>query len=376
MTSNIYEKFTSNESIPDSKSMKNSSDTNNKVDLCKKGQLQSPININSSKVVNCTSTCDLKFFYKDSKLQLLFDYTYLLANYDKGSYVMYNDNMYVLEKISFHIESNHKIDNYTFPIEINLNHRSTENNKLLIISILGEINDASSKSSFFLDNLQSSFQKIIDSGLSADLLKIDVNSDKHNAFTLIPEERAFYSYNGSLTRPPCSENVQWIIMENTINISTRCYDSIKKILHNKNSKHVSSKPTQPLNDRVVYYSKNESNLGINNNGNDLLCFTKKQFKEACPCLSDYQKLLNKEKQGLGINKNVIIITIVLFICSMIGVICMLYLAKEGYFDSLIDQISKIFTAKTIEKSIEYMSDSLNDVIEQIPKIEAKDVGDS
>ena len=79
---------------------------------------------------------DLKFFYKDSKLQLLFDYTYLLANYDKGSYVMYNDNMYVLEKISFHIESNHKIDNYTFPIEINLNHRSTENNKLLIISIL------------------------------------------------------------------------------------------------------------------------------------------------------------------------------------------------------------------------------------------------
>ena len=31
---------------------------------------------------------------------------------------------------------------------------------------------------------------------------------------------------------------------------------------------------------------------------------------------------------------------------MIGVICMLCLAKEGYFDSLIDQISKIFTAKT------------------------------
>ena len=61
---------------------------------------------------------------------------------------------------------------------------------------------------------------------------------------------------------------------------------------------------------------------------------------------------------------------------MIGVIFVLYLAKEGYFDSLIDGISKIFTAKTIEKSIEYMSDSLNDVIEQIPKIEAKDVGDS
>ena len=351
----------------------NNSNTKPKItgDLCTKGKSQSPIDIKSNSVVKCSTTCDLSFFYKESNLQIRYDYKDLLINYDNGSYIMYNNDMYVLDKISFHPESNHKLDSYTFPLEINFNHKCPEKGKILIVAVLCEINEAQSKSKFFLDYLNKYLEKMVNNGASADFLKVDT-SNKSNAYSILPEEKSFYTYSGSLTRPPCSEKVQWIIMENTVNISSKFNNNVKKLLQKIGKQN---KPVlKSLNERVVYYNENKDDTNRYNDGNDLLCFTKKQFKEACPCMSDYQKSLNNEKKDLRINSTVIIITMMLFVISIITIIIILYLAKEGFFDDIIEYITKIFNAKTIEKSLEYMNDAINEGIDQIPKIESKDVG--
>lgn len=68
----------------------------------------------------------------------------------------------------------------------------------------------------------------------------------------------YYKYKGSLSKPPCSENVEWFVLENKISISQSQLDNLKKFGLNKfsispdNIRHV-----QPMGDRIVEYYQAE-----------------------------------------------------------------------------------------------------------------------
>ena len=66
---------------------------------------------------------------------------------------------------------------------------------------------------------------------------------------LIPENHSFYYYNGSLTTPPCSEGVQWIIFEHPVSASKEQLQILKNMI-NKNNR-----PTQELNSRFILHKK-------------------------------------------------------------------------------------------------------------------------
>ena len=116
---------------------------------CSAGRLQSPIKINSGKVIKCGALCDLIFYYRTSKCNLQNTKDNIIMDYDNGSYVMYNNEVYELDKISYSVPGCHRIDNSSYPIEIHLHHRSPDSGVLLIIAIQVDINDASSKSKLF-----------------------------------------------------------------------------------------------------------------------------------------------------------------------------------------------------------------------------------
>ncbi|EEB15697.1 carbonic anhydrase, putative [Pediculus humanus corporis] len=42
-----------------------------------------------------------------------------------------------------------------------------------------------------------------------------------NPFNLLPEKKTYWTYQGSLTTPPCTENVTWIIFKDPVEISDR-----------------------------------------------------------------------------------------------------------------------------------------------------------
>jgi carbonic anhydrase len=52
-------------------------------------------------------------------------------------------------------------------------------------------------------------------------------------------------FEGSLTTPPCSEDVHWIVMKTPMTISSRQLDAHKKLYP------MNARPTQPLNGRTV-----------------------------------------------------------------------------------------------------------------------------
>jgi carbonic anhydrase len=69
------------------------------------------------------------------------------------------------------------------------------------------------------------------------------------AMDLLPAERGFYSFRGSLTKPVCNEGVAWYLMKSPIEMSEAQIAEYRKHYHN------TARPFQPLNDRPVTESK-------------------------------------------------------------------------------------------------------------------------
>ena len=65
---------------------------------------------------------------------------------------------------------------------------------------------------------------------------------------LPPLMNSFYRYEGSLTTPPCSEGVTWIVMSTPMHVSKKTIAKFHKILGNNN------RPVHPLNGRHITYT--------------------------------------------------------------------------------------------------------------------------
>jgi carbonic anhydrase len=63
---------------------------------------------------------------------------------------------------------------------------------------------------------------------------------------LLPQNRAYYRFTGSLTTPPCSEGVTWLVMKNPITASKDQIDRLPGVLH-----HSNNRPVQALNGREI-----------------------------------------------------------------------------------------------------------------------------
>jgi carbonic anhydrase len=67
-----------------------------------------------------------------------------------------------------------------------------------------------------------------------------------NMTSILPNNRAYYNYSGSLTTPPCSEHVTWVVLKTPITISEMQLIELQKLMPKNNYRN-----QQPLNGRVV-----------------------------------------------------------------------------------------------------------------------------
>jgi carbonic anhydrase len=66
-----------------------------------------------------------------------------------------------------------------------------------------------------------------------------------NPADLIPADPTYFGYTGSLTTPPCSEDVKWHVMKTPIELSYAQLAAFKKLYK------MNARPVQPLNGRRV-----------------------------------------------------------------------------------------------------------------------------
>ena len=151
-----------------------------------------------------------------------------------------------------------------------------------------------------------------------------------NAFNLFKNASngmPFYTYKGSLTRFPCTEDVTWIIMNNPSNCTEDFYSKLLQASGtDQNARsiqaHTIAKGSKV--DTVVYYSENNNPKNTRNYGSKLRCYNEKQFRNACSKLTSYKDIVNAKHRQLMLMVATasIVILVVLFI---------LWLVQQDFF---------------------------------------------
>ena len=179
---------------------------------CEKGREQSPINIVTSHDPGPQS--QLVFNYQSSPLHVINNGHTVQVSYKAGSTVLFDGKEYQLRQFHFHDPSEHHIEGKTFPMEMHLVHQN-KSGHLLVVAVLielGKTNAALEKAGTWIKQKLGHRVPIEGEEIRSGLVV--------NVKNLLPKvTNHFYSYHGSLTTPPCSEGVQWVVLKNHIEVS-------------------------------------------------------------------------------------------------------------------------------------------------------------
>ena len=154
-------------------------------------------------------------------------------NYEGGDTLTIGNERFELVQYHFHNPGEHTVKGRRFPMEMHLVHRAGSGT-LAVIGVFIEEGPHNAAFDPIWNNLP--MQK----GVETHYPHVNVDVDQ-----LLPANRASYRYDGSLTTPPCSEGVRWIVMTTPIQLSAGQIKTFAALIHDNN------RPTQPLNGRPV-----------------------------------------------------------------------------------------------------------------------------
>ena len=205
--------------------------------LCAEGKHQSPIDlVNPTPAELPPIFCE---YYRTTDLNIRNNGHTIEVSYPEGSWIEVDGVRYQLLQFHFHAPSEHTVAGESFDMEMHLVHKSEEGS-LAVVGLLIEKGKHNSE-------LESVWAHLPDTAGETRNIE-NVNIDLQ--LMLSPTGTAqtvsdYYRYDGSLTTPPCSEEVQWIVLTTPIEMSEAQIAAFKAIIHNNN------RPVQPLNGREL-----------------------------------------------------------------------------------------------------------------------------
>lgn len=202
--------------------------------LCGNGKHQSPINITNSQTAKKPT---LRFNYQMAPLRLINDgitLRQLFVENKPAESISIDGKKYRLVNIHFHLPSEHTLNKQRYPMEVHLVHEDNKG-KLAVIAVLLKKGHFNRFLATEIVNLPPEKDKIN----SAFEIKI-------NPLWALPSKKDFYIYQGSLTTPPCTEDVTWIVMQQPIEASAQQIAFIEKRVINDNSRPVQELDGRPI----------------------------------------------------------------------------------------------------------------------------------
>ncbi len=201
---------------------------------CKNGHRQSPIDIRSPQKADLPS---IQFDYKPSSLHIIDNGHTVMINYGPGSSITVGGKKYALKQFHFHRPSEETIDGKGYEMVVHLVHADQQGNLAVVAVLLQKGED-----NFLVRELWKDVPKEKEKEEDLGSVQIDVAG-------LVPANRGYYTYQGSLTTPPCSENVTWFVLKHPMTVSTAEIEQFSNLYRHD------ARPTQPSYDRVVLESK-------------------------------------------------------------------------------------------------------------------------
>lgn len=198
--------------------------------ICDTGIHQSPIDLVNPTPAELSTVI---FNYQSASVNIRNTGNTIQVTYPKGNWIEIDGMKYHLLQFHFHAPSEHTMAGELSDMEMHLVHES-EDGALVVIGVLiksGNVNTG-------FDSFWHLMPSVADESEQ-------VTSVVLNALDLLPDTKRTYRYDGSLTTPPCSEGVKWLVMATPIEMSQSQIAAFRAIFEGNN------RPVQPLNGREL-----------------------------------------------------------------------------------------------------------------------------
>ncbi len=197
--------------------------------ICESGKAQSPINIVPTQSVELSTLYEVSFAEDVHTNAKIFDngHSIIVTPSNSGKITLHGKE-YKLIQFHFHGKSEHTVDGRQYDMEAHMVHQA-DDQTLAVVAIMFEVGEKNALIQTIIDNI----------GKTANIDPQD----------LLPKDLShYYHYTGSLTTPPCTENVQWYILKDTDSISSaqlkifrKFYLDNERPVQSINSRHIESK---------------------------------------------------------------------------------------------------------------------------------------
>ncbi|XP_073101790.1 alpha carbonic anhydrase 7 [Elaeis guineensis] len=211
---------------------------------CKDGNNQSPIDINHKDIEENSSIGSLMTRY-DSSYAIMQNRGHdIMINWTEGTgpgagFLSIDGKTYVLQQCHWHSPSEHKFFGERYPLELHMVHVSSDGS-IAVIGIMYQFGSPDP----FLSELKKYLEYLI-------MMQKDEVVVGYLSPPPITKGASYYRYSGSLTTPPCTENVTWILLHEVRTVSEEQLRLLRTAVHDKDN----ARPIQPINGRKVYLYK-------------------------------------------------------------------------------------------------------------------------
>ena len=203
---------------------------------CKTGRAQSPIDIRTS-TAEVEALPPLTFDYRPGPLRIIDNGHTVEVNVDPGSSLTVGNDHYQLVQFHFHKPSEEAIDGRHYAMVAHFVHRDRMGNLAVVAVLLKAGTDNP-----LIDKLWKNVPK--EKEHEETLHAVTVSPGQ-----LLPVNRAYFTFTGSLTTPPCSERVRWFVLKVPTAIGINQVIGFGKLYR------ANARPVQPVNGRQVLASK-------------------------------------------------------------------------------------------------------------------------
>ena len=204
---------------------------NAEYETCAMGKRQSPIDIRDGAKLALEP---IRFDYKPAPLRMIDNGHTVQINYAEGSSILVAGERYELKQFHFHKPAEERVEGRTYDMVAHLVHQSADG-RLAVVAVLFEVGE---QSNAFIAGLWPHLPLESLREVAPLEASVDVNN-------LLPEARSYYTYMGSLTTPPCSEGVLWLVLKTPVQISREQVGVFGRLYA------MNARPLQPANGRLI-----------------------------------------------------------------------------------------------------------------------------
>ena len=196
---------------------------------CASGKRQSPIDIRDGIKVGLDPVV---FDYQPSGFRVLDNGHTIQVNVGLGNAIEVLGRRYDLVQFHFHRPSEERVNGRQTDMVAHLVHKDLEGN-LAVVAVLLTRGSPQAVVQSVWNNLPLERNEEVTASVPIDLIK------------LLPEDRRYFTYMGSLTTPPCSEGVLWMVMKTPVQVSPEQIAIFSRLYP------MNARPVQPLNARLI-----------------------------------------------------------------------------------------------------------------------------